>query len=505
VAEEDFLVTLERKRAMANAMFEAAHPGRGRSPGGTFTRTVAAAALLAVLAGCATTPAFQRPDVPLPSQWQGATTTSEARAAGGGATTQPVSADWWKHFGSAELDELMAAALANNHDLAAAVSRIEQARAAARIAGAARLPNAQLSAGASGSRRSNGGESSSSDDQAAIVISWELDLWGGKAQQARAADARVAANAFDRDAVGLLLQSEVATNYFQALALKDRRELARANLDAARQLLSLIEIRYQNGAATGLEVAQQRASTASLEAQLPALEQDLRVTQNALAVLLGRPPQGFAVRGESLRELALPAVDAGAPAALLERRPDIRRSEARLVAANADIGAARAALYPSVNLSISAGVSGLLTGGSSTVAALVGSLAQTLFDGGRLRGQVDQVTAQRTELVSTYAQTVLNGLREVEDALVRVAATSERIDRLSESAAQAREAYRLATIRYREGAEDLLTVLDSQRSQLQAEDGVVQAELARHVATTDLFKALGGGWEAQPLAVARGT
>jgi len=449
-----------------------------------FKPLLLAAALLPVLAGCSLTPDYQRPEVATPAAWDG-----EVQAG------TVVTAAWWQRFGSEELNSLMNEALAANHDLAAAVSRIEQARASARIARAGQLPSANLSGSVSHSRRDNGGGSSSGEsDEFSLGVGYEIDLWGGRAADAAAARARLDASVFDRDAVALVLQSDVAQNYFQALALKDRLVIAERNLDAARQVLELVQVRYDEGAATGLQLAQQRTAVLNIEAQLPQLRQQLRLTQNALAVLLGRPPQGFEIQGTSLASITLPTVDPGQPAELLERRPDIRRVEAQLIAANADIGAARAALYPSVRLSASAGLTGLLTSGSGSVASIAASLAQTIFDGGRLRSQVELSEARRTELTQQYAKVVLTSLREAQDGLVSVAASQARAAALVQAVEQARDAFQIASTRYEAGAEDLLNLLDAQRTLLQAEDGLIQAELSRYASTTDLFKALGGGW-----------
>ncbi len=437
---------------------------------------------MAVCAGCSVAPTYERPEVPVPAGWDAA------------SPGEAVAPGWWRRYGSAELDALIEEAVKANHDLGAAAARIRQARAQARIAGADRLPQVGASAGASRTWRS-GDAPSSTDASATLDVSYEVDLWGGNDSAAQAAGSRLQATTFDRDAVALVLQSDVALNYLQALALKDRLKFARQNLEWARQVLALVKVRFDEGATTGLELAQQSAAVHQFEATLPALEEQLRLTVHALAVLLGRPPQGFAIRGETLREVTLPAVDPGPPAALLERRPDVRRTEARLVAANADIGAARAALYPQLRLSASAGAAGLLGGGTSAVATLAASLAQTIFDGGRLRGQVEVAEGQREELVEQYAQAVLTSYREVQDSLVQVEKSRARAAALAQAAEQAREALRIATTRYQEGAEDLLTLLDTQRTQLQTEDSLVQAELARFTASTGLFKALGGGWE----------
>src|SRR3954471_4169415 len=312
---------------------------------------LASSVLIPALAACSLTPAYTRPDVQMPAQWD---------RSGEGRGGDVVAAGWWKRFGNAELDELIAQSLAANHDLAAAVSRIEQARAQSKIARSALAPTVGASASASRDRREtkNARVSDNTSTQALLSVNYELDLWGGNAANAKAADARLKATVYDCDAIELVLQADVAANYFQILALKDRLAIARKNLDAAQQLLSLVQVRADNGAATALDVAQQRTTLLNIQAEIPSLEQSLGQTQTALAVLLGRAPQGFAVRGQSLAEVKLPAVDAGQPAALLERRPDIRTAEARLIAANADIGAARAALYPSINLSAAAGIEG---------------------------------------------------------------------------------------------------------------------------------------------------
>jgi NodT family efflux transporter outer membrane factor (OMF) lipoprotein len=294
----------------------------------------------------------------------------------------------------------------------------------------------------------------------------------------------------------MVLQADVASTWFQWLALNDRLEIARENERAAEELLRLVTVRFDKGAVSALDVAQQRTTLLNIKAQIPALEQSRTETRNALAVLLGQTPQSFEVPGGDLDALALPQISAGQPAQLLLRRPDLRGAEADLIAANADIGAARAALLPSVELSASTTALGLLDGGSSTLSSIAASLAQTLFAGGRLRSQVALSEATRSELVENYAQAILTSLQEVENALSAVDTGARREDLLAQTAAQAREAYRLASVRYESGAQDLLTVLDSLRSRLSADDSLVQARLVRYQTSVDLVKALGGGWEA---------
>ncbi|MDQ9169627.1 efflux transporter outer membrane subunit [Oxalobacteraceae bacterium R-40] len=447
-------------------------------------------ALASVLAGCAVGASYQRPDAAMPEKWD--TTATTIRNDQGSAQT--FAAEWWKQFGSAELNQLMEQSLAANHDLAAAASRIRQARASLGITSSTQWPSAELSVSGGKNRNNQSAIRTTESSQAGITVAYEADLWGGIAAGRKAAEARVDSSMYDRDAVALVLQSDVASNYFQALALKDRLAIARKNLEAARNVLSLVELRYEKGATTGLEVSQQRTSVLNIEAQIPQLEQNLRTVQTALAVLLGRPPQGFSVQGSTLAGMQIPAVAAYQPASLLERRPDIKRAEAQLVAANADVNAARTALYPSLRISASSIAGGVFTSGSSLATSLAASLAQTLFDGGRLRGQVSLSQAQQEELVQQYQQGILTSLKEVQDSLGAVASAESRQQLLTDAAREAQEAFRIANVRFQSGSQDMLTLLDSQRTQLSAEDARVQADLARFTATIDLYKALGGGW-----------
>ena len=451
-------------------------------------RRTPTAVLLAVacgLAGCSFVPTFESPSVPTQPAWA---TSSDAGAI-------PVSADWWNHFASTELDKLMAEALAANQDIAAAIARIDQARANTRIAGAPLLPSVEGTGSLSGTRtRQNSRTRGSSSGQAVLTASYELDLWGKNAAALQSAKEALNASAFDKEALDLVVQSEVASTYFDAVALKQRLAIARENLNAARQVLKLVQVQMAQGAATALDLAQQRTAVATFEAQIPVLEQQLEADRTSLAILAGRAPGDTTVETAKLDTLTLPSIAAGQPSDLLERRPDIAEAEANLKAANANIGVARAAFYPSITLSASAALAGLATSGTSTAASLAAGLVQPIFEGGQLEGQLDLTKAQKRELVATYRQTVLTSFKEVEDALSTVKTSASQARSLQTAADQAREAFRLAQLSYSAGATDFLTVLDAQRTLLSNEDSLVQAELDRYTAATNLFKALGGGW-----------
>jgi NodT family efflux transporter outer membrane factor (OMF) lipoprotein len=439
------------------------------------------------LAGCSLVPDYERPSTPAQPAWSTPAAASVAAV--------PVSADWWQHFASPELDALMAEALAANQDLAAAIARIDQARANTRIAGAPLLPSVEASGSTSGTRsRTNQHTHGSSSGEALLTASYEIDLWGKNASGLESSKHTLTATAFDGDALALVIQSEVASTYFDAVSLRQRLAIARENLAAAQQVLKLVQIQMAQGAATALDLAQQRTAVATFEAQIPTLEQQLAADQTSLAILLGRAPGGTTVERDKLDALTLPAIAAGQPADLLERRPDIAEAEASLKAANADIGVARAAFYPSLTLSASAAISGLATSGASTAASIAAGLIAPIFEGGALEGQLDLTKARKQELVASYRQTVLTSFKEVEDALSTVETSAARVRSLQTAADQAREAFRLAQLSYGAGASDFLTVLDAQRTLLDNEDSLVQAERDRFTAAASLFKALGGGW-----------
>jgi NodT family efflux transporter outer membrane factor (OMF) lipoprotein len=263
----------------------------------------------------------------------------------------------------------------------------------------------------------------------------------------------------------------------------------------------VVSARVRNGAASQLDLSRQQAAVLSQRAALLPLEEQERQTLAALAILTGQLPEGFDVKAAGVADLRVPMIDPGLPSQLLVRRPDLASSEARLAAANADVAAARAALLPNISLTASAGAASsalisVLSGGTTSALSLGLSLLQPIFDGGRLRGQVSVAQSQERELVETYRKSILTAFGEVEDALVAASRRAQQETLQTEIQAQAREALRLAEVRYREGADDLLTVLDAQRTLFSAQDQLAQIRQSRLEAAVDLYKALGGGWSA---------
>ena len=427
----------------------------------------------------------------MPSAWAEAGTPDAASA----------SRDWWRGFGSRELARLIDAAIAASPDLAIAAERVRQAEAQVRIAGATLFPALNLSAGtAARETRATGrrwsGENSS---DAALGASYEIDLWGRIGAGVRAAESSLDAARFDLAAAWLALEAGVSNAYFQVLSLRGRVAIARENLAIAERVYAVVDARARNGAVSALDVARQKAAVLSQRAAIPPLELQERQTLFALAILTGRPPGGFEAAGSNIAGLAVPRVAAGLPADLLVRRPDLASAEAQLAAANANVAAARAALLPGIQLTGSAGLASdrlldFLHTPTATL-ALGATLLQPLFDGGRLRGQLDAAQSRERELVENYRKSIFAALADVEGALAAGARSADQESLQSQVVDQSRSALRLAEIRYREGVDDLLTVLDAQRTLFQAEDQLAQIRLARLQASSGLFKALGGGWK----------
>lgn len=444
-----------------------------------------AISLSLVLGACSLRPEYQAPAVSIPQAYDASASSAYA-----------VDPDWWKAFGSEELDGFIAEALAANQNLEGARQRIEQSRAALTTAGSSLLPSLDAGGSANRSRSKSSGSDSklSTTYKGSFSAAYELDLWGANKASSDAAGSRLAASVYAGDALSLVVQSDVVSTYVQILTFKDRIRIAGENLSAARQILAVVRVRVQEGYASPLDLAQQEGNLATIEGNIPSLEQQLRASLTSMAILLGRVPQGFDVKATSLASLTLPEPTAGQPSDLLARRPDIREAEANLIAANADIGAARAAFFPSITLNASDALTSVVSGGTSTIMSIAASLAAPIFTGGRLEGALDKTKARYAELTSSYRQTVFTSLKEAEDALVGLDTTTRRADLLAISATKAEEASRIAGEQYAAGASDFMALLDSQRSLLSSQDSYVQAESNRYGAALNLYKALGGGW-----------
>ena len=443
------------------------------------------------LSGCALVSPQLTPDVPVAGTWNEETPADAAA----------VSPTWWTTFGSPELESLVAEALAGSPDLAIATERVQEAEAQVRVVGASLFPVLSADASAAGHRTSTVGGSAVVDSAGSVGLtaSYELDLWGKNRAGVRSAESSAAAARFDRDTAQVTLVSGVATSYFDVLALRTRLAIARDNLTTAQKILDVVRARAQNGAASALDVSRQEATVLSQQAALLPLQQQERQTLAALAVLVGRPPEGFDVKAAGISDLRVPRIDPGLPSTLLVRRPDLASAEAQLAAANADVAAARAALLPTITLTGTAGLAtaaltSIATSGTTLAVGIAASLLQPIFDGGRLRGQKAVAESRERELVETYRKAILSAFADVEEALAGTTRLGQQEQLEADVQTRAQESLRLADIRYKAGADDLLTMLDAQRTLFAAQDQLAQIQLSRLQAAVSLYKALGGGW-----------
>jgi outer membrane protein, multidrug efflux system len=419
------------------------------------------------------------------------------------------SEDWYASFGSPELQALVQEAAAGNLDLKMARSRILQADARARQAGAAILPSVDF--GANGNYlagHSSNGSAHETDWAALLSASYEVDFWGKNHAAARSANALAAATRADRDTLALTSLAGVADAYFEILSLRQRLDIAMSNRDAAKKLLGVIQARFDAGMSNPVELATQRATLAAASVVIPELQQRESEALASLAVLLGREPENFVVEARSLDALLEPQVASGLPSQLLTRRPDVFMAEANMRAANADLVVARAALLPSLTLTAGGGVQNpalnaavMSLSGVGPTLNLGAALTQPIFDGGRLRAARAEAQAKDEELILAYRAAILASLVDVENALNALRHLDEARLSQEESLAQSQRAFEGAALRFNEGAGDFLTVLEAQRLLYTARDQYSHYKLARLQALVALCKALGGGWQAPLPAV----
>ncbi|BAL76930.1 putative multidrug efflux system outer membrane subunit [Bradyrhizobium cosmicum] len=458
-------------------------------------RWLGALCLAASSGACVLTQDLPDPALDVPAQYKYA-----------GKADAPPTLDWWRGFRSPELTQLMEEAQTVNLDIAAAVARIVQADAQARQAGAALLPSLSgtgqeaysRTSGSSASGLTNGGREVV-NYQASLSASYQLDFWGQNRDALQTAEETANANRFDRDVVALTTLSAVANAYFQVLASQDRIRTSQRNIASAQRILDAVRERRKAGTGTDLDVAQQESVLANQKALVPPLRQTLDQNVNALAVLVSRPPESVRVLGGSLSTIAIPRVTPGLPSEILTQRPDIRRQEAQLASATANIGNARAQFFPTIQLTGNGGYqSSALVSLFQPHAAffqLVGSATQPIFDGGKILGNFEFAKARQDELLQTYRKTIIQSFADVDNALFSIKQTTIKLQLQRDVVTASRRAFDLAEQQLRAGTADIVTVLNTQLTLFQAEDALSQAQLARLLAIVSLYQALGGGWE----------
>lgn len=459
-------------------------------------RLFAVAAMLG-LTGCAVVgPTYQAPQPELPAQW--------SETSGNASPSAVALNSWWTLFKDPLLDSLVRRAVAANHDLRLADSRLREARAARQLAGAARVPALNSSAGYSKSRsyeNTRSGDSKGELYQVGFDAGWEIDIFGGVRRAVEAADATASASEEDRRDVLVTLLGEVARNYLELRGSQQRLAIAGKNFVSQQETVLLVQKRTELGLSGELELEQARNQLYLSKSQMSSIEVAVRQTMHRLALLVGEQPQ--ALYAELLPEQMIPAVPpelpVTLPSELLRRRPDIRRAERQLAAATAGVGVATAELFPRFSLGLLGGLeskslSDLITSGSRFW-SFGPTVKWSLFDGGRARAGIEISNAQMERAEIGYEKTILSALGEVEDSLVALAFERTNGNNLSGAVASAERAATLANSQYQLGLVDFLNVLQTEASLRQSEDQLVQSKQRLATTMVSLFKALGGGWE----------
>ena len=451
--------------------------------------------------GCTVGPNYKKPSVSVPGTYRGLAPEETGKSDSASLGDQK----WWEVFQDEELQSLIRTALQQNYDVGIAGARILQAQAQLGITRADQFPS--VSAGASISDQRTARSSffpafERSTGQLNVSAAWDLDFWGKFRRATEAARANLLASESARQEVILTLVGNVAASYFQLRALDLELEISRRTLASRQESLRLTTILADHGSTSMLDVRQAEQLVFTAAAEIPSLEQQIEQEENLISILLGRNPDTVA-RGRTLTEQPRPpAVPAGLPSSLLERRPDVREAEQQLIAANAQIGVAKAAYFPQISLSGTAGfqsaaLTSLFSGPAGTW-DFGASLAQPIFTAGRLRSNVRFAQAQQQASLLFYQQIIQGAFRSVSDALIAYRKTREFRTQQELLFQSAQDAARLSHMRYTGGVTGYLEVLTNETNAFSAELGLVQAQLNELLALVQLYQALGGGWQQQP-------
>jgi len=442
-------------------------------------------------------PDYQRPQLALPAQYSEAVDQPQNK----------ISATWWTVYQDQLLNELMSKALQSNTDLKLAAARIEEADALANEIGAATFPQVDVNAGANRSRVTEIGANPVTTNprnnfKAQLGTSFEIDFWGKLRRAKESVRAQMLSSRYAKDTVALSLTGLVASNYLTLRSLDSQITLTQENIKSRDTSLGLTKRRLEGGVASALDVYQAEVASANLSAQLAELTRLRALNLHQLSVLTG--DLSLNITRAELQTLPVPPTPpAGLPSRLMEARPDVAQAEQLMIAANANIGVAKAALYPTISLT------GGLGGESLELADILKSAARIwtggislylpIFDSGKLNAKVDQASAKQKQALASYEGAIQNAFKEVNDALVNLRQNTEREDALNRSQISAKKALELSENRYKSGYSAYLDVLDAQRVYNDSALSYVQSRQARLVATVGLFKALGGGWQAELL------
>jgi multidrug efflux system outer membrane protein len=450
-----------------------------------------------LLAGCAVGPNYKRPTVNLPTDYRAAIPAQTAEAASLG------NEKWWDVYQDPVLTQLIHTALQQNYDVRIAATRVLEAQAQLGITRADQFPSASVGAGVFSQQNAKVSNLFPANEvnagQLNLSVIWNLDFWGKYRRQTEEARAQLLATKWGQQAVISSLVANVATAYFQLRALDAELEIATRTLGSRQQSLQLTRLLETHGSASDLDVSQSEQLVYTASETIPDLERQIQQQENLLSILLGENPRSIP-RGRPLTEQPAPDnVPAGLPSELLERRPDVREAEANMMAANAQIGVAKAAFFPSISLTGTGGLESnalnrFLSAPSQTWNAGL-SITQPVFEGGRLRSGLRLSRAQYQEAVLTYQQTVQNALEQVSNALIATQKDREFREQQEMLTGAAQRTDQLSEVLYKNGGASYLQVLTAETNYFSAELNLVQVELNERLAVVQLYQSLGGGWQ----------
>jgi len=448
------------------------------------------------LAGCAVGPNYQRAEVPTPPAFAEAGPWKQAAPA-----DELAKGDWWTVFNDAPLNDLEGKATQSNQQLQAAIARVDQARSISRVARSELFPTVTTDPAGEELRNSPNATQTlpgqSSDVRVPVDLTYEVDAWGRVRRTVEAAQAGVQASVADEETVRLTLHAEVAQNYFTLRATDSELAILTSAIDLRQQELDLIRARYQAGSSSDLDVSRAETELTDAKAELATVRERRAELEHALAVLEGAAAESFHIAASPLGGVP-PAIPQGVPSDLLERRPDVASAERTMAATNAQIGVAKAAFFPVIQLTGAAGFEsadlGSLFDWSSRVWSIGPSVSLPIFDGGKNTANLNRSEAAYDEAVANYRQQVLTSFAEVENGLSSLRNLSDQAAAEQSSVDSSQRAYKLSDLRYKTGTDTYLDVIDAERSALQSQRAAAQTLGQRYVSSVLLVKALGGGW-----------
>jgi multidrug efflux system outer membrane protein len=458
------------------------------------------------LSSCTVGPDYERPPLNVPTGFK-SSTPEEARQPG-------LKLDWWTLFGDATLTKLEEQAFQANQDLKAAMARVMEARAAARIAMAGYYPQVSFnplvdrSKSSPNAPRAQGSSVTATDIQAPFDLSYQVDLWGKIRRTVESADAQAQASAADLGVVLQTIQSDLAQDYFTLRSLDDQIQIVGRNVDSYQHELSLLQTQFKAGLVGRINVVQEEAQLYSTQTQLLELQRQRADLEHAVATLTGRPPSELSLPAQPLVANP-PTIPAGLPADLLRRRPDVAEAEQNLTAASAQIGIAQAAFYPNLTLTATGGFEATdlrhLASWQSRIWSLGAGAVVPIFQGGALDAGLEQAKAHYDELLAAYRSKVLQAFQDVEDSLTDLHLRADEAKAQTQAANSSREYFRLAETQYQQGLLSYLQVIDAERTLLTNELTSSQILGQRFVSTVQLIKALGAGWDIESLTKQEGS